>query len=252
MKTRGKVLWMLLFISWNLSAQITEYGLASYYADKFDGRITASGEQFDQQKLVAAHRTFPFGTKVKVTNVETKQSVMVTIVDRGPFVNDRVIDLSKAAAQKIDIINNGVARVKLEVIEMPETTGSNPNEKPISQTTVKPVQPVQPEKPVVTETQKSSGIASEALEYYTIESKLTEPHGWGIQVASYKEAANLMKRCYELGNALNKDLIIQVGDSNGGKIYRIILGTFETREEAESFSKTIQNKFQGCFVLGFN
>ena len=253
MKIQGLLIWFLMLSGLSATAQITEYGLASYYADKFHGRMTASGETFDQQKMVAAHRTLPFGTKVKVTNVENNHSVVVTIIDRGPFVNDRVIDLSKAAAEKINIISDGVARVKLEVLELPDQTNSTPTEKQEPRVENKPVTatPVT-EKPVVTESAKPSAIASEALEYYSVESKLLEPKGWGIQVASYKEAANLIKRCYDLEKEVDKTPIIQVGDNNGTKIYRIILGPFPTREDADAYYKTIQNKFPGCFVLGFN
>ena len=102
-----KILFIPLFVFITFisaKSQITEIGLASFYADKFDGRITASGEVFNQNKMTAAHRTLPFGTKVKVTRIDNKKSVTVTINDRGPFVNNRVIDLSKAAAKKLDFI----------------------------------------------------------------------------------------------------------------------------------------------------
>ncbi len=86
-------------------------GQASYYADKFNGRKTANGEIFDQDKLTAAHKTLPFGTIVKVTNLTNNKTVIVRINDRGPFVGGRIIDLSFAAAKKIDLINAGVVKV---------------------------------------------------------------------------------------------------------------------------------------------
>jgi rare lipoprotein A len=91
-------------------------GLASYYADRYHGRKTASSEVFDVNAMTAAHRTLPFGTRVRVTNVNNGRSVVVRINDRGPFVAGRVIDLSPAAARRIDMINDGVAPVKLEVL----------------------------------------------------------------------------------------------------------------------------------------
>lgn len=93
--------------------KITQTGKASYYADKFNGRKTASGEKFRNSKLTAAHKTLPFGTKVKVTNVKNGKSVKVRINDRGPFVAGRIIDLSKKAAKKIDIDKVGVGTVKI-------------------------------------------------------------------------------------------------------------------------------------------
>lgn len=89
-------------------------GNASYYAAKFDGRKTACGERFDAGKLTAAHRTLPFGTLVRVTNLDNGRSVTVRVNDRGPFVADRVIDLSPAAARRLDMLRAGVARVKIE------------------------------------------------------------------------------------------------------------------------------------------
>ena len=93
---------------------ITESGKASYYADKFEGRKTASGEIFHQSKMTAAHRTLPFGTKVKVINLANGRAVNVKINDRGPFAEGRVIDLSRKAASKLGIITTGVAPVEIK------------------------------------------------------------------------------------------------------------------------------------------
>jgi len=94
--------------------QITETGKASYYADKFEGRRTASGETFHQSAMTAAHRTLPFGTKVKVVNLSNGRSVKVRINDRGPFAQGRIIDLSKKAARKLGIVTIGVAPVDIK------------------------------------------------------------------------------------------------------------------------------------------
>jgi rare lipoprotein A len=93
--------------------KITETGKASYYADKFQGRKTASGEVFRQEKLTAAHRT-AFGTKVKVVNVANGRSVNVTINDRGPFAPGRIIDVSKKAARKLGMVDAGVASIEIK------------------------------------------------------------------------------------------------------------------------------------------
>jgi rare lipoprotein A len=96
------------------SPKITEKGKASFYADSFQGKQTANGEVFKQNKKTAAHKTLPFGTKVKVTNLKNGKTVTVRINDRGPFVAGRIIDLSKGAAQKIDMKNDGIADVKIK------------------------------------------------------------------------------------------------------------------------------------------
>ncbi|WP_236059682.1 septal ring lytic transglycosylase RlpA family protein [Chitinophaga rhizophila] len=96
------------------SRKVTETGKASYYADKFEGRKTASGEVFRQRQMTAAHRTLPFGTKVTVVNVSNGRSVKVRINDRGPFAEGRVIDLSKKAARKLGMVTMGVAPVEIK------------------------------------------------------------------------------------------------------------------------------------------
>ena len=94
--------------------KLPQEGRASFYADRFQGRPTASGESYDSASLTAAHRSLPFGTKVKVTNLRNQKSVVVTINDRGPHHPNRIIDLSKAAARKLGFIDRGVTRVRIE------------------------------------------------------------------------------------------------------------------------------------------
>ena len=97
----------------------SETGLASWYGDPYHGRQTASGEIYDMNEWTAAHRTLPFGTWVEVTNLTNAKRVSVRITDRGPFVDGRIIDLSRAAAKQIDMIGPGTARVRLKVIHAP-------------------------------------------------------------------------------------------------------------------------------------
>ena len=91
-------------------------GIASYYGRKFHGRSTASGERFDMHAMTAAHPSLPFGTMVRVTRLKNNRSVTVRINDRGPFVRGRIIDLSLAAAKKIDMLADGLSRVRIAVI----------------------------------------------------------------------------------------------------------------------------------------
>jgi rare lipoprotein A len=91
-------------------------GSASWYGGQFHGRKTANGERFNMNGLTAAHRSLPFGTKVRVTNQKNGKSVVVRINDRGPFVGKRVIDLSRGAANAVGMLGTGVAKVKLDVL----------------------------------------------------------------------------------------------------------------------------------------
>ena len=104
----------------------TETGVASWYGAPYDGRLAASGEIYDMEQLTAAHRSLPFGTWVKVADLDNGRSVNVRITDRGPFVDGRVIDLSHAAARRIDMLGTGTARVRLEVIAPPKDAREGP------------------------------------------------------------------------------------------------------------------------------
>lgn len=116
---RYSLLLAFLLLQFNLQAQkghITKQkGKASFYADKFEGRKTASGEIFHQNDFTAAHKSLPFGTWVKVTNLDNKKAVIVRINDRGPFVKGRIIDLSKSAAKEIGKLRQGVFPVSIKV-----------------------------------------------------------------------------------------------------------------------------------------
>lgn len=106
---------IFLFISFTSCGKyITETGKASYYADKFVHKPMANGKKFSQHKLTAAHKTLPLGTKVTVINLVNHKRVKVRITDRGPFVQGRIIDLSKKAARKIKMIDAGVVQVEIK------------------------------------------------------------------------------------------------------------------------------------------
>ncbi len=96
---------------------LIDSGTASWYGEYFHGKLTASGEKYDTETLTAAHKTLPFNTVVRVVNVENDKSVEVRINNRGPFTGDRIIDLSRRAAQKIDIIDDGLAEVELYLVK---------------------------------------------------------------------------------------------------------------------------------------
>jgi rare lipoprotein A len=94
----------------------TQTGYASYYGSRHDGARTASGDHYNSKRLTAAHRTLPFGTLVRVTNLENERSVVVRINDRGPFVRGRIIDVSRRAAKELGFLRDGTAKVRIEVL----------------------------------------------------------------------------------------------------------------------------------------
>jgi len=98
-----------------------ETGIASWYGPGFDGNYTANGEIYDMEGISAAHKTLPFGTVVRVVEIETGRSIVVRINDRGPFVEGRIIDLSKGAARELGIIDKGITQVGLRIVRWPAT-----------------------------------------------------------------------------------------------------------------------------------
>ncbi len=97
-----------------------EVGIASWYGPGFDGNLTANGEVYDMNGISAAHKTLPFGTVVEVIELDTGHRVVVRINDRGPFVEGRIIDLSRGAAEELGIINKGITKVGLRIVSWPD------------------------------------------------------------------------------------------------------------------------------------
>lgn len=116
------LLFLLIFLVPDFNSEliqqepVKENGIASYYGKKFHGRKTASGELFDMKEFTAAHKTLPFNTLVKVTNLSNQKSVIVRINDRGPYSPKRIIDISRAAAEEIEMIQSGYTTVEIEIV----------------------------------------------------------------------------------------------------------------------------------------
>ena len=206
-------------------AQI-QTGKASFYADKFEGRPTASGEKYKHSKLTAAHKSLPFGTKVKVTNVANSQSVEVTINDRGPYVDGRIIDLSKSAAEKLGFISQGLAEVQVEVIDAGQGKTSDP-------------------------VQVIGQVSVEEKEFYDFEIERLQPTGFGVQIGTYQELVNLMRLADNLKSSYQKKVSVQVKVLNGIKYYGLILGQFSSRAKAEAFREELRKKFPDAFIVEY-
>jgi len=202
-------------------------GKASFYADKFEGVSTASGEKYKHSKLTGAHKTLPFGTKVRVTNVANNQSVEVTINDRGPYVDGRIIDLSKAAAEQLGFVNTGLAEVRLEVIDPGDGKSNDPG-RPIEHVVV------------------------DEKEFYEFEVSRFNPKGFGVQIGTYQELVNLVRLSENLKNSYKKEVTVQVKILNGVKYYGLILGRFSTRPKAEVFREELRKKFPDAFIVEYN
>lgn len=210
----------------SVHAQV-QTGKASFYADKFDGAPTASGEKYRKNKLTGAHKTLPFGTKVRVTNVANNESVEVVINDRGPWVEGRIIDVSRAAAEKLGFINKGVADVKLEVLDPGDGKQSDP-------------------------AKTIDNVIVEEKEFYEFEANRYEPKGFGVQIGTYQELVNLIRLSDNLKKSYKKDVTVQVKVINGIKYYGLILGRFSSRAKAEQFRDELKPKFPDAFIAEYD
>ena len=108
-----------LVVLYQVAGPYYEVGIASWYGPGFDGNLTANGEVYDMDGISAAHKTLPFGTVVRVVEFSTGKSIIVRINDRGPFIEGRIIDLSKGAARELGIIDKGITKVGLRIIRWP-------------------------------------------------------------------------------------------------------------------------------------
>jgi rare lipoprotein A len=225
-----KRLFFTLLISstfFTISVAQVQSGKASFYADKFEGIQTASGEKYRHNKFTGAHKTLPFGTKVRVTNLANEKTVEVTINDRGPYVEGRVIDLSKAAAEELGFLNNGLADVKLEVVD-PGDGKVKDMGRTIDQVTV------------------------DEKEFYEFEITRFKPKGYGVQIGTYQELVNLMRLADNLKNSYQKEVTVQVKVVNGVKYYGLIVGHFPSRPKAEQFREEVKKKFPDVFIVEFD
>ncbi|MDY6802038.1 MAG: septal ring lytic transglycosylase RlpA family protein [Bacteroidota bacterium] len=199
----------------------TQTGLASFYADKFEGRKTANGEIYYHIRKTAAHPKLPFGSVVKVTNLENHKFVVVRINDRGPFVKDRIIDLSKSAAQELGFVEKGLAKVKIELIASTDDLPGND----------------------LKNTKKS--------EYYMLDAQKVSPKGSGIQIGSFSSNENLLSSVERLQTKYNKPVFVEIAEADGQKFFRVIIGRFSTQQEAEKFKKSLLHEFPDCYVVSF-
>lgn len=223
---RNILLLTLVMTGWVASAQI-QTGKASFYADKFEGVPTASGEKYRHNKMTAAHKTLPFGTKVRVTNLANNASVEVVINDRGPYVEGRVIDLSKSAAEKLGFIRDGLADVRIEVVDAGDGKTSDP---------FKTV----------------DHVRVDDKEFYGLNVARLNPKGFGVQIGSYQELVNLMRLSDNLKHAYKKKITVHVKVIRGVKYYGLIIGDFPNRVKAEQFRAQLQDRYPDAFIVEYD
>jgi rare lipoprotein A len=282
----------LLFLSSALGMGLTlhaqlgyiEEGYATYYSDKFHGRRTASGIRYDKDAFTCAHKQLPFGTRVRIVNLDTHKEVIVEVTDRGPYGPGRIVDLSKSAARKLGLLQAGMSKVRLEVVGVPH----NRNE--ATSASADKAKPQLPEKPAVPKSanpkpespkagtsinpgSESPKPAASALAHippamlkvpgtYHISGKKANPKGWGIQLGAFRTMENVESLCRQIMDAgyRNIHIVVAVDPSSSPSpplpsppnfVYRVILGVYPEENIPKNLEEIEKKGLSGGFKYKF-
>ncbi|TXB68860.1 septal ring lytic transglycosylase RlpA family protein [Phaeodactylibacter luteus] len=260
----------LLLTASTLLAQ-EEFGVASYYHDSFHGNETAYGVKYDKKQLTAAHRQHPFGTMLKVTRLDDNRSVVVKVTDKGPYKRGRIIDLSRAAAEKIGLIRDGLTEVKVEIVgSAPKTEVANKSQKTKEPTvaaknqaaaTAEVAKPAKKATAIAADTQDKGEapapklVGKEYQKYGLYKVSIEQPGqtGFAVQVASLTNYENVFKQVADLQGKWFDNVLISIEDAGTIPIYKIMLGPFESEAAASNYRKNLQKKHKiKGFVVDLN
>jgi len=244
-----------------VSGSAQEFGLASYYSDQYHGTPTAYGEKYDKNAFTAAHKEHPPGTRLRVTRLDNRLSVIVRVNDRGPFIKGRIVDLSRAAAEKLDLIKDGKAQVQVDVLPGPTEkeesapTNTTPSADPSdagsennsANEEIMNTSPVPVKQRIDRQNVTPYGL-------YKVTVQREQNTGFGVQVASMKDYLNALQMVAQLRAAYFDNILVSVERGEmGGTVYNVILGPFETRDKAESYNSSLQKKYnRNGFVVNFS
>lgn len=232
-----------------------EVGGASWYGQKFHGHLTSNGEIYDMFEMTAAHKTLPLPSFVKVTNLDNNKTTIVRVNDRGPFHPDRVIDLSYAAAKKLDVISHGVANVKIEVIHIDEngimTVGNG--------------EPQQPQVPpsIAAPNQKRTALAAQAEPKSNDDNRVDLAPAKALSPSLLAtERPSLDELFVQVGAFSNQEAVIELSEGLSrlyqvpadtpliDNVYRLRLGPLKNEQKAEKLIEELKNiGFDNAFPL---
>lgn len=204
-------------------------GMASWYGPNFHGRPTANGEIFDQYAMTAAHTTLPIPSIVEVTNLENGRSVIVRVNDRGPFVDDRIIDLSRAAAAELGYIGRGLARVRVRYLGPAHPDAPPPGRnrrivEPPAETVPSPVVQVA-EAPAIPQ-------AADSPPPQAVASPATTGPAVTLQLGAFSDAANAQRLAQRVADA--GEVWVEPGQSEQGQVFRVFFGRWADRDGADA------------------
>lgn len=240
----------------------TESGEASFYADRFNGQLTASGERLDNRALTAAHRILPFGTKVLVTNLANSKSVVVRITDRGPFKKGRILDLTKAGATTLGFLEKGIAHITLEVVDVPEGASAPPT---TQAATADPgpsaAAPAPSPKP-----QASPNVAPSASAFvppahtpaaetpfarggtYNLWGKAVVYDGFCLQLGALADLEKAKALAIRVKDAGWPTVYIRVQGTEAAPLYKVVEGVYPSEAAARAAQVNLKAKGFACFL----
>lgn len=229
-----------------------EEGLAAIYSEQFVGRKTASGSKYDKNAMTCNHKTLPFGTKVRITRLDNKKTIVATVNDRGPFVQGRLTELSTKAAESLGMTKHSTAKVKLEVVENVSKEGPGvamPVEAEVGGS--KAVFAVNNQKEIKLDGVPVDGMQNQGL--YKIQVLKLKEEGFGVQIATYSSYDGVLKRVAEMQQKFFKNIMVHVTESDTAPQYRIILGPFLDEPTASAYARSIKkkHKIEG-YVINLN
>jgi len=218
-------------------------GIASWYGDDFHGKLTSNGEYYNMHDLTAAHKTLPINTLVQVTNLRNNLSTIVRINDRGPFIDNRIIDLSHQAALDIDMIKKGTAPVQLEVLEFDNSANKYAHKKTYTPKRKKTTKSVWKR---YDEQEFSSEVENPQVE--NSQQNIITGGEYAIQVASLShksKATTFKEKCYNEANGYTPYIKKKI--YNKQTIYKVMLGGFQSIQEAKDFIE--KKHYKGAFIV---
>ena len=204
-----------------------EVGMASWYGDAFNGRPTSTGERFNMHELTAAHKTLPLPGLVEVTNLENGRRVVVRINDRGPFVDGRIIDLSRGAAQELGMISQGVGRVRVRYLGQAPRLGGGVV---LQQAEARPARTPPASQPVPYTT-----VASAPPPPVVASTAVAQTGGMWVQAGAFAD----QRAARRIAQRLGERATVQPTNSGGRELYRVVVGPWEDATAAESARQAV-------------
>lgn len=219
-------------------AQWSETGIAAYYDDKLHGRPTSSGELYDKYALTAAHHNLALGSRIRITRLDNQKSVEVRVNDCCLNAKGRIVDLSRAAAEQLDLIKAGTAKVKIDLISA--GTGKNCS---VAQKTA-------PEPATNAKSQGAPAPGDMPVGIYRADALKPITTGFGIQVGAFKDKANADTYVESLKKKGFKDILLQYEGGSAKAPYKVILGPFDEKNAATAYKKNLAAKYkiQGMLI----